>query len=102
VSGLRERGELARGPTELWRQVWNLPEWASEKPASSKLAAMRGTMATDFTALAKSCRTKPPRVVIVLGSGMGPVAQRVRRSIAFRSRRCPACQVLRFTATKDG
>jgi purine-nucleoside phosphorylase len=33
---------------------------------------------TRFAALEESCRKEPPRVVFVLGSGMGPVARRVR------------------------
>jgi purine-nucleoside phosphorylase len=38
-----------------------------------------------FAALAESCRAQAPAVVIVLGSGMGPVAQRVRalHSVSF-------------------
>jgi purine-nucleoside phosphorylase len=38
-----------------------------------------------FTALAESCREQPPLAVFVLGSGMGPVARRLRvlQSVAF-------------------
>ncbi len=53
-----------------------------------------------FADLADACRRSPPRLVFVLGSGMGTVAQELQGTSVYRSRRFRDYREPAFTDTR--